>query len=426
MKNIFETREIAPGVRLCSYDTDRFTTGRISINIAVPLASSTCSATAMVPFVLSHSCEEYPSYIELNKCLANLYGASIAPALTKVGDTQVIRLSMTMLGNKFALDGEDVGFEAAKLLFSLVFKPNAKDGAFATNDFESERRLCLERIDNDKNDKRAYAKKRLIEEMFEGEPYALNPIGDHDEVENVSSAEVYDVYKSIIKTGRIQVNVAGSANVDDIADLLLSYIDEIEREPVMLFTSVLYEAEEVKRVEEELPVNQGKLCMGFRAGIMDPDEDYAKKRIMTDLFGGGTYSRLFSVVREKMSLCYYCSSLFMSTKGFILVQSGVENKNAEIAIEEIQNQLKYVAESITEEDLKTSKRSLLDKSKTVCDLPETIDAWLFGRILDEEVETPEEYADKIMAVTLEEVKEAASTVTLDTIYLLKGTEEAQS
>jgi len=426
MKNIFETIEIAPAVRLCSYETDRFTTGRLSINIAVPLAESTCSATAMVPFVLNHSCEAYPSYIELNKCLASLYGATLSPTVTKVGDTHVIRLSMTMLGNKFALDGEDIGLSAAKLLFDLAFKPNAKDGEFDASAFEQERRLCLERIDNEMNDKRAYAKERLFEEMFKGESYALNPLGNRDEVEKISSKEVYSVYENIIKTGRIQVDVAGSADVSAIAELLSQYIDEIDRDPVMLFTSVLYEAESVKRVEEELPVNQGKLCMGFRAGVIDPDEDYAKKRVMTDLFGGGTYSRLFSVVREKMSLCYYCSSIFMSTKGFILVQSGVENKNAEIAITEIQNQLKYVAESITEEDLSTSKRSIIDKSKTVCDLPETIDSWLFARIMDDEVETPDEYAEKIMAVTLDEVKEAASTVTLDTIYLLKGTEEVES
>jgi len=331
-----------------------------------------------------------------------------------------------MLGNKFALDGEDIGLSAAKLLFDLAFKPNAKDGEFDASAFEQERRLCLERIDNEMNDKRAYAKERLFEEMFKGESYALNPLGNRDEVEKISSKEVYSVYENIIKTGRIQVDVAGSADVSAIAELLSQYIDEIDRDPVMLFTSVLYEAESVKRVEEELPVNQGKLCMGFRAGVIDPDEDYAKKRVMTDLFGGGTYSRLFSVVREKMSLCYYCSSIFMSTKGFILVQSGVENKNAEIAITEIQNQLKYVAESITEEDLSTSKRSIIDKSKTVCDLPETIDSWLFARIMDDEVETPDEYAEKIMAVTLDEVKEAASTVTLDTIYLLKGTEEVES
>ena len=422
MKNVFETIEIAPAVRVCSYETDRFTTGRLSITIAVPLTREDASLNALVPFLLNRSCKLYPSYMELNKELARLYGATLTPMLSKQGDNYIIRLSMSVLGNKFAFDGEDIFLACAKLLFEVVFNPNVKDGAFLESELEQERRLALERIRTELNDKRRYAFTRAIEEMFKGEEYSANINGTEEGIVAATPSKLYDAYQKMIRGGRIQVNVTGSANAAAVADLLSSYIEKVDREPYMLFTSVLYEAESVKRVEEELPVNQGKLVLGFRAGMLDPDEDYPKIKVMTDIFGGGTYSRLFKVVREEMSLCYYCSARPFRNKGIIMVQSGIENENAETAITEIVNQLKYVASDVTEEDLSLAKRSLADGFKTICDMPEDIDAWLFSQFLDEEIETPEEHSQKLLAVTLDEVKQAASAVTLDTIYLLRGTE----
>lgn len=422
MKNVFETIEIAPAVRLCSYETDRFTTGRLSISIAVPLVKKDASLNAMVPFLLNRSCKEYPSYIELNKKLAGLYGATLSPSLSKQGDNHIMRLTMSVLGNKFALDGEDIFLECARLLFEVVFNPNILDGAFLESEVEQERRLAVERIRNELNDKRQYALTRAIEEMFADEEYSAKVNGTEKGIMAVTPKDLYDAYKKIIAGGRIQVNVTGSANVAAVADLLESYISKIDREPYMLFTSVQYEAESVKHVEEELPVNQGKLVLGFRAGMMDPDEDYPKIKVMTDLFGGGVHSRLFTVVREQMSLCYYCAARAFRNKGVIMVQSGIENENAETAITEIQNQLKYLATSVTEEDLTLSKRSLADTYKTVCDTPEDIDSWLFSEFMDDELETPLEHTAKLLAVTLDDVKQAAANVTLDTIYLLRGTE----
>ena len=61
-------------------------------------------------------------------------------------------------------------------------------------------------------------------------------------------------------------------------------------------------------------------------------------RLMSALFGGTPHSKLFLNVREKLSLCYYCSSSYDRHKGIVMVQSGVEQKNIEKAREEILRQ----------------------------------------------------------------------------------------
>lgn len=68
MDNRFEINEVAEGIRLCTYNTDRFKTGRLSFNIAVPLLKD-ASRNAILPYILNRSCEEYKTYRELNKSL---------------------------------------------------------------------------------------------------------------------------------------------------------------------------------------------------------------------------------------------------------------------------------------------------------------------------------------------------------------------
>lgn len=187
-------------------------------------------------------------------------------------------------------------------------------------------------------------------------------------------------------------------------------------------TVVIPSAEAVKRGVEEQDIAQSKLVMGFRCGMHEPFENYAAMRTFTDLFGGGTYSRLFMNVREKQSLCYYCAARLTAAKGILTVQSGVETENAEKAEEEILKQLEEMkAGGVTAEDLEKSHRSMEDFFLSVFDTPEELDGWLFSQVTDDEFQTPEDLVAEMKQVTVEQVIEMANNVTLDTVFLLKGT-----
>ena len=425
MDNTFEITEAAPGVRICSYKTSRFKTGRLSFSIAIPLEKDV-SAYAILPYILNRSCAEYPTYTELNKRLAELYGSTLTPSVSKSGESLVLRFAMTMIDNRFALDQEeDIFLSCAKLLFGMIFNPNAADGKFNETEVTREKRLMLERLESELNDKRIYALRRCEQIMCENEAFAANAYGTKEGIEALTPESIYNAYSKVLKTGRIGVNVVGSTSADKIIKLLNEYLSKMDRAGVNELTcQVIKSASTVRRVDEEMDVNQGKLVMGFRAGTEDTDKDYPKLKIMTDIFGGGTYSRLFMNVREKMSLCYYCSARLYRQKGIIIVQSGIENENAETAILEIQNQLNSMAEGdVDKEILKSSLLSMKDMLNSVCDTPEDIDAWAVSQITDDTFETPLELNARLESVTVEDVIEAAKAVTLDTVFMLKAAGE---
>ena len=154
------------------------------------------------------------------------------------------------------------------------------------------------------------------------------------------------------------------------------------------------------------------------------NDDYFPFRVMTDIFGGGPYSRLFLNVREKMSLCYYCSAMMFRQKGVMLVQSGIESYNEEKAKNAILDQLEEIRKgNFTEEDLDASKKALEDAFKSVSDSPEALDSWFTTQIEYSEYLYPEDYINMFKKVTKEDVIRAANDVTLDTVFMLEGTEE---
>lgn len=96
-------------------------------------------------------------------------------------------------------------------------------------------------------------------------------------------------------------------------------------------------------VEEAMDVSQGKLALGFRTGgITCWEEDYPALVMCNAVFGATPLSKLFLNVREKLSLCYYASSLYHRQKRLITVSSGIEFADYRRAYDEILRQLEAV------------------------------------------------------------------------------------
>jgi len=79
------------------------------------------------------------------------------------------------------------------------------------------------------------------------------------------------------------------------------------------------------------------------------------------------------------------------------------------------------AGGVTAEDLEKSKRSMEDFFLSVFDTPEELDGWLLSQVTDDEFQTPEDLVADLKEVTVEQVIEMANNISLDTVFLLKGT-----
>lgn len=400
---------------------DRFNTTLVSFNFYVPLAKETAAEYALLPFVMTSSSKRYPDFSALNFKLAKLYGANLSASAEKVGDFQLLKIAISVIDDRFALDGESLCDSAIQLLTQLIFEPKTENGAFCKDDVEREKRKVIEHIRGDLAQKRIYAKKRLIEEMYKGEPYGVSKCGSEEDVEKITGKSLYAAWQKALSTAFLRVNVISRSMPVGLFDGISENLSSINRECATDFTesTPTPAVATPNTVVENMDIAQGKLCMGFSSELYGDATKTAALTVMCDIFGGGPYSRLFTNVREKYSLCYYCAAGGVNAKGLITVDSGIEKENATKAEAEILNQLNIMKQNLfTDEEFDSSIKSITDSFKSYNDSQGLLDAWYSLKIFKDKLLSPEEVSETIASVTRNDVVRAARGVKLHTVYKL--------
>lgn len=400
---------------------DRFNTTLVSFNFYVPMSQETAAEYALLPFVMTTCSKAYPNFSALNFKLAKLYGANLSASAEKVGDYQLLKIAISTIDDRFALDDESLCDSAIQLLSQLIFEPKTENGSFCEEDVAREKRKAIEHIRGDLAQKRIYAKKRLIEEMYKGEPYGVAKCGSEEDVERITGESLYNAWARLLSTAFLRVNVISRSMPSGLFDGLAEKLSTITRENITDCTqsAPTTAVQKPNTVVEKMDIAQGKLCMGFSSELYGDDCETAALTVMCDIFGGGPYSRLFTNVREKYSLCYYCASNSVKAKGLITVDSGIEKENATKAEREILNQLDIMKQNLfTDEEFQSSIKSITDSFKSYNDSQGLLDAWYSLKIVKDKLLSPEEAAEDILKVTRNDVVYAARGVKLHTIYKL--------
>lgn len=412
---------LANGVEGLFVKNNRFKTTLISFNFYLPLKKETAALYALLPFILTSCSAKYPEFSKLNYKLSKLYGARLDASAEKYGDYQLLKMTVSVINDRYALDDESLVKRASDLLLNLVFEPSVSDGAFLDNDIEREKRKAIEHIKGEYSEKRIFAKNRLIEEMYKGEDYGVAKCGSVEDVEAIDGKSLYNAWVNMLKSAFVRVHIIGAAVPQGLFDSIAEKFSEIERDniPDCTVSKATSEIASVNRITETQAVNQGKLVMGFSSKMFGNDDESLPLLVMGDIFGGGPYSRLFANVREKMSLCYYCSAATIRQKGLLTVESGVEAGNAEKAETEIINQLKIIQNGeFSDFEFESSIKSICGSLLTYSDSLNTLDMWYSLKVNNKTLYSPDDIAEKVKEITKEEVIDVAKAVKLHTVYKL--------
>ena len=417
-----EQRAVCSGVNFSSIRDDRFKTIRMSVHFLWPLAKETVSVNSILPFLLSRASRKYPDFTKLNAHLADLYGAVLDANVQKLGDVQVLSVSASGIADRYSLKGERISAELAKLICSIIFDPPLENGLFPAQGFGQEKRQLIETLDSEFNDKRMYAKLKCEELMCAGEPYGIGRCGTRQQLQDLKLEQLTPAWENLIHRARAEIMVLGDCDPEPVyKDFNAAFQNLARTSPIECPNKIVPSAQKAAESSETLDVVQSKLVMGFRTGCAEPAEEVPAMKLCNALFGGTPSSKLFSNVREKLSLCYYCSSTFNPMKGIMLVQSGVETKNIDRAKQEILHQLEEVRNgNFDEDELSAAKLSLCNSYRTLSDSLDGLEAWYLSQTFRPTVKKPEEEAHLVSAVTKDQVVEAARKVTLDTTYRLEG------
>ena len=362
---------------------------------------------------------------DLNRRLAHLYGAKADAYVSKLGENQSLTLLMSSLADRFAIDGESISDDSFSLLLDMLFDPSLdENGNFAETDIKREKKLLCEKLNAEFNEKRIYSLRKLEAMMFEGEPYAINRYGTGEMINALDSKALNDAYNSLLSHSKIQITVVGNVDIDRITREAKSRFANVKRDykpPVKAVFKPF--ADGVKDKRECIDVEQGKLVIGLRVNREDNFVGAPDIRLFCDIFGGGPYSKLFNNVREKMSLCYYCSARFDRRKSCIIIQCGCEEENMDKAIAEIQNQLDSIKRGEISDEFKAAQMAISDLILSVRDDSLALCNWYMNQITDADILSPAESSQQNRDVTAEEVLKCSELLSLDSIFRLVPNKE---
>ena len=417
-------KQLADGVYLTYLPARKFKTSILSAQFVTPLRQDTASAYALLPAVLRRGTVTYPDMGSLEAQLDKLYGARVDYTIRKKGENQCVGFVASCIDDSFVPGGEKLLESVANLLGELICDPITERGRFVPTYFETEKTNLIDAIRSLINDKRDYADSRLLREMCAGEAYAVPRLGDEAGAEKLQLRKLYAQYGELIATSRLELIYCGSASMERVERALHAAFSTLPRETIRETAAVRPHKgrQEVLYVTDHLDVTQGKLGMGFSCG----SSDTAALLMGNTLFGGSSNSKLFMNVLEKLSLCYYASSLYHRQKGLITVSSGIEFDNYQKAFDEIMAQLSAVQNGDLEDwELEGARSTLLNAYSSMNDSQGKLENFYLGQAATGQHETPEELAEQVRNVTPERIFRAMQTVELDTVYFLQGKETAE-
>lgn len=413
-------QQITDSVRLTSFTDPSFKTMALSANLLLPLSQETAAKRGILPSLASRATIEFPNYTALNTRLSQLYGASVHSSVRKLGDYQVFGLAASGISSRYAFGGENMAEELCRILASMLFHPLLdKDGEFPEENFSQEKRQLLELKDAEFNDKVAYAHRRCEQLLFQGQPTGIDRYGSREDLAALKRQGLVDAWNEILDTARVELFVLGDCTAREA-----HAFGELFRplgSPYPLDRVCFEKPGEIQRVTEEQPVTQSKLSLGFRVDTQRGER--VLFQLMNAVLGGTASSKLFQNVREKESLCYYCSSGFSWSSCSLTIDSGVDTANMDRTEEAIFQQIEAMQRGeVTEEELLYAKLALKNSMGSLQDSLHSVENWYLGRTFDLPGQTPEQAAELLMSYTVEDVVEAARRLEPAVVYRLKGGE----
>ena len=173
----------------------------------------------------------------------------------------------------------------------------------------------------------------------------------------------------------------GRKSAEDVAEQLRRVLRELPRAAAFdaVGTEKQHAGGDVRRGRAD-GCDAGEARWAFLRPAVRRARRNIRRLVLNTVFGGGITSKLFTKVREELSLCYYAMSSIEKNKGVMIVSSGVEFDKLETAEKEILRQLEDCRNGeISDYEFDSAKHYPLSDLKTALDSPGRLDDYAIGQ-----------------------------------------------
>lgn len=400
--------------------TKKFKNISISIKLQNKLEKETCTLRTLLSLMFIAGTKEYPTIQDLSKYLEGLYGMRVGTSVTTKGLSHIINISLNSVNQQYLPYDEDLNTKQVQLLNDILNNLYSKDNKFDDEIFERRKKDLKEKLIAAKDDKFTYGITKLLETMGDDSALGIPASGYLEAVDNITNEELYNYYQDCLKNDAIEVFVVGDVD-NDLVETFKQYF-KVRSKKDMYPSVYLFESNKKEVVEkvEKQDISQSKLNIGYTIKTNFLTENHYAFSLFNAIFGGNSQSRLFKVVREQNSLCYYISSSYDAFNSVMLVNAGIDNDKYDQTVSLVNQQLEDIqAGNISDEEIKLAKILLSNMYTRTKDDPSSIIAMKYNYSLINQPDS-DDYLDRINEITKEQIVNVSKEVRLDTIFYLTG------
>lgn len=372
---------------------------------------------------LLFSSKKYNSIRKMNIKKDDLFGIDLYSRTYRNGNLILSEITLSSLSEKY-IENSSIK-DALDFLFEIIKNPNIENEEFEQTSY----RINYDRLKNilisEKDDPYSCALKGFRELVGIDKKYGVSILGTLEDLEKITSKNLYEYYKKFLKENQIDVYVTGTFNEKKLEEVLSKNITWLDKNNK--YESILKSyTKEFTEKEETSKFNQSKIILGASLNKLTPHEKLYESIVYNVLLGNSPSSKLFKNVREKKSYAYSISSSINRLDGSLVIYAGISLKNAKDTKEEVNKQINDIKQGkFTLKELNEAKQMVLSIIKEIEERQESM-IYHYMNYLYFGTEDVKTQIQEIKKITKEDIIKVANKIEIDTIYLLKEDEHGKS
>lgn len=288
-----------------------------------------------------------------------------------------------------------------------LFVETAMRPVFTDEIIARERTMMLESLRTRADRPGQIAGRIFMETMFEGHPYALDPMGTEASLSAIDAKSIQQLHQTNICPADGIFVLTGDADLDSWCDLLETATKPYSSKRTKFFKKPYKWAGKAEvRKFHEIKKEQSTILIGWPGITLDDPRRHALQIAQAVLAGQG--GRLFIELRDKKSLAYSVGPMAMEgvDSGYFGASIGCTPEKGELAISMLKDEFQKLATTrIPQAEMERAVRYLIGSHDLGLQRATAVSSTiLFSEIYGISAESVFQYADVIRAVTADDVQ----------------------
>lgn len=402
---------------------DRFKETKVVINFKRKVKKEEITIRSILSKILLESSKNYSTSRLMAIETENLYNLMFNSLTYLSGNYSVISFETMFLNDKYIDD--ELFDKAANFVLDVITNPDVQNNKFKENKFLLVKKSLEEEINSIKDNPGKYGMMRFYQELAKGSVSSLNAIGYLEDLQKIDESNLYEYYKGVLKSDLIDIFVISPKEPDEVKDIFTSKLNlnTLKKKSDSHFVTYKSYRSRNKIIHEKADFEQSKLYIGCKFDKISEFERKYVSIVYSYILGGGPASKLFSVVREKNSLCYSISSSYKAISNFLVIAAGINARDFKKCLRLTKKEIKNMASgNFEDEKIDEAIITYLNSFKELKDSPSSLlGTYISHEYLDADVIEVRE--QEIKKVTKDMVVKFARKVHVDTVYVLEGSDE---